>query len=76
MKLKFPYYVAADSIVNQNNGYSSDGREWAKPSLAQAIDHAQEIIERTNKDEVYIVKVIRVVKRRKPLIDIHAVTNK
>lgn len=59
------FYVAHPKIVND---LTSKEPSWAKPTLADAIEHGKEIMEQEDRDVVLIVKVIRVLRRKKPPI--------
>lgn len=58
MKIKNKFYIAADRVMQP-------GDTWAKPTLEAAIDHARLLLEREPHNDVkYIVKVIKVVRRK------------
>ena len=58
--VKKKFYVGKPEVVE-----GIDPLRWGKDSLKEAIAHATKIIESGQRDEAYVVKVVRVV-RRKP----------
>lgn len=47
------YYVGADGAIT---------REWGHRDLAGATDHARRLLQDEGRDEVFIVKIVRVVR--------------
>jgi uncharacterized protein with NRDE domain len=62
VKIENKYYVGANKALRSG---------WAKATEAEAIEHAREILARSDiEDEAIIVKVIKVVRRREPVIQL------
>lgn len=60
MKLEKPFYVASNSMIE-------DPRNWRKATVEEAIQHASRVMEKDKElDEVWIVKVVKVVRRIPP----------
>jgi hypothetical protein len=58
MKIVKKFYVAADRVT-------SYGADWCHPTLEGAIKHAEKLLEQEPGTKAkYIVKIIKVVKRR------------
>lgn len=57
-KLK-KFYVAHPKI-------GQPGDTWSKATLQEAIDHAAELMEREGRDEYYVVKIVKRVRKPKP----------
>ena len=63
MKIKNRFYVASRNTV-----LGIDARNWAKETLEEAIEHAREICEESDKEQ-YVVQVVKVIKpQRKPVL--------
>ena len=76
------FYVASDKMTSemeqaspnteskQSKDYTGRHNRWAKNTVAQAIDHARELLEKDPaREHVAIVKVIKLVRRKKmPII--------
>lgn len=58
------FYVGSDSIF---------GRNWGHPTLTKAIIHAKALLENENKDEIFIVQIVKVVKKQSAPVEIIAV---
>lgn len=65
MKLKNKFYVAASRIQD-----GMCGESWRKTTLADAVEHAQTLMESDNTNEKYIVKVVAVVRKQKPPVSV------
>jgi hypothetical protein len=62
MKLEKRFYVASKATVENTNG-----KNWMKPTLDEAIEHARDLCEDTDAVQ-YVVQVVKVVKpERKPV---------
>jgi len=55
------FYIGSDSIF---------GRNWGRRTLPEAIKHAQELMEEQDKEEVFIVKIVKVVRRKRAPIEV------
>ena len=55
------YYVGSNSIFS---------RGWGHPTETKAIQHAKELLDEQNQDEIFIVKIVKVVKRRVAPVEI------
>lgn len=55
------FYVGSDSVFD---------RGWGKKTLNEAIKQAQEVMENQGRDEVFIVKIIKVVRRKQAPIEV------
>lgn len=53
------FYVAHPKIGSPHD-------TWSKPTLAAAIEHAEELLERDGRDVYYVVKIVKRVRRPKP----------
>lgn len=67
VKIKRKFYVASRATVE-----NSDGRNWGKETKEEAIEHATELCEETEKAQ-YIVQVIAIVKPTKTPVTIEDV---
>lgn len=68
MKIAKKYYVAADRVFRP-------GDTWAKANLEEAIEHARKLLEMEPLNNIkYIVKVVKVVKRKETPISVENVT--
>ena len=62
MKLIKKYYVASRATVENTNG-----RDWMHQTIDEAVEHARDLCEETDKVQ-YVVQVIRVISPvRKPV---------
>lgn len=50
------FYVGAESALERN---------WGHPTLAKAVAHAEELMEEQDQEQVFVVQIIRVVRRRR-----------
>ena len=64
------YYVGSDSIFRPKYHSSTMRNEaWVRNSLDEAVDQAKEILTAdSTKTEVFIVKIVKVVRRQTPPI--------
>lgn len=58
------YYIGSNSVFNRGTS------GWGHRTLEGAITHAQSMIQLENKDEVFIVKIVKVVKRKAAPIEV------
>jgi hypothetical protein len=58
------FYVGAESALDRN---------WGHPTLPKAIAHAEELMEEQGRDEMFVVQIIRVVRRRKAPVEVERV---
>ena len=49
------FYVGSNSVFDRNWGHGTENA---------AINHARKLLDEQNKDEIFIVKIVKVVKRR------------
>lgn len=56
------FYVGSDSVFN--------GRDWGHPTLNAAVKHGEELLTDNDKDEVFIVKIVRVIRRKKAPVEV------
>lgn len=52
------FYVASGNVIDGNSN-----AQWKKATLNEATEHGKNLMERQDLDEVYIVKVVRVIRR-------------
>lgn len=67
--MKKYWYIGSDSVFIDRGSFGPKSRQgiWAKETLIEATVHAQKVLaDNPNKDEVFIVEVVRVVKRKLP----------
>lgn len=55
------FYVGADSALERN---------WGHPTLAKAVAHAEEVMDEQDRDAVFIVQIIRVVRRKRSPVEV------
>lgn len=55
------FYVGSNSVMN---------KDWGHPTLNKAIEHAKELMEKQNSDEIFIVKIVKVVRRKETPIEV------
>lgn len=58
------FYVGAHSVLNWN---------WGHPTLPQALKHAEKLMDENGSEEVFVVQIIRVVRRRKATVEVEKV---
>lgn len=60
------FYVAASGVTrNSATHHGGTNDSWAKPTLEAAIEHGRKILdEDRSKDEVFIIQIIRRVRRK------------
>lgn len=58
------FYVGAESALDRN---------WGHPTLPKAIAHAEELMNEQDRDEMFVVQIIRVVRRRKMPVEVERV---
>ena len=56
------YYVGSNSVFN--------GRNWGHPTENLAIKHAQKLMEDNDQDEIFIVKIVKVIRRKVAPVEI------
>lgn len=73
--MKKMWYVGSDSVFRHKfSAASYRNGVWAKETLAEAIEHARAILAaEPDKSEVFIVEVVKVVKRPKIAIEVEDV---
>lgn len=55
------FYVGSNSVFDRN---------WGKRTLPEAIKQAQNVMEAQGQDEVFIVKIVKVVRRKQAPIEV------
>jgi hypothetical protein len=55
------YYVGSNSIFARN---------WGHPTENKAIQHAQKLLETDGNDEIFIVKIVKVVRRKTAPVEV------
>jgi hypothetical protein len=60
------FYVGSPSMVNGSNP------NWARKTLAEAVQHARELAEESGHDQ-FVVKVVRVVRHPRPRLIVEEV---
>lgn len=55
------YYVGHPSVLDRN---------WGHATLGDAINHADEVMAEQERDEVFIVQIIRIVRRRRAPVEV------
>lgn len=58
------FYVGSNSVFN---------RDWGHSTLNKAIEHARELMNEKDMEEVFVVQIIRVIKREKSPIKIEVI---
>ena len=62
---KRKFYVAAPAMIN-------DPRGWRHGTLKDAVEHGKRLIESQQQEEVLVVKVVRILRRRPAPIVVEA----
>ena len=76
VKINNKFYVAAERVTTAKEQALNPiaYKQWPKKTLAEAIKHAEEILNESSlKDHVAIVKIIRVVRRKEVPIVVETV---
>jgi hypothetical protein len=55
------FYIGSNSVFDRN---------WGHRTLNEAINHAKVIMDNDNKDEIFIVKIVKVVRRKSAPIEV------
>jgi len=55
------FYIGSNSVFD---------RQWGHPTLTKAVDHARGLMEAQSKDEIFIVKIVRVVRRKTAPVEV------
>jgi len=58
------FYVGAEGALDRN---------WGHPTLPKAINHAEQLMDEQGRDEMFVVQIIRVVRRRKAPVEVERV---
>jgi len=59
MKITHKFYVGARGMIDGSRN------DWAHTTLKDAIEHAKNLAEETNEDQI-VVQIIRLIRRQKP----------
>ena len=74
MKIVNKFYVASDRVTTEREQSNQPLNRWTKKTLAEAIKHAEELLEKEPHQEFKaIVQIIRIVRRKRAPIVVERV---